>query len=82
MERIVVGVDSLSVGLKTLEIKTSVPGATVKIKIDGVLIDTIKTDAYGNFSKGLKVALQEDQEIVLEASKPGYNDGKFSETVE
>lgn len=81
MERIKVGVDSLAVDLKTLEIKTSVPGATVKIKIDGVLIDTIKTDGYGNFSKGLKVALKENQEIVLEASKPGYNDGRFTDTV-
>lgn len=81
MERIVVGVDSLSVGLKTLKIKTSVPGATVKIKIGGVLIDTIKTDAYGTFSKGLEAEIQEDQEIVLEASKPGYNDGIFNDTV-
>ena len=81
MERIVVGVDSLSVGIKTLKIKTSVPGATVKIKIGGVLIDTIKTDAYGTFSKGLEAEIQEDQEIVLEASKPGYNDGIFNDTV-
>ncbi|MDU5350187.1 MAG: Ig-like domain-containing protein [Peptostreptococcus sp.] len=81
MERIVVGVDSLAVGIKTLKIKTSVPGATVKIKIDGVLIDTIKTDAYGTFSKGLEAAIQEDQEIVLEASKPGYNDGNFKDNV-
>lgn len=81
MERIVVGVESLAVGLKTLEIKTSVPGATVKIKIGGVLIDTIKTDGYGKFSRGLKAPLEENQEIVLEASKPGYNDGEFSDNV-
>nr|WP_243236553.1 Ig-like domain-containing protein [Peptostreptococcus anaerobius] len=81
MERIKVGVESLAVGIKTLKIKTSVPGATVKIKIDGVLIDTIKTDAYGTFSKGLEAEIQENQEIVLEASKPGYNDGSFNDTV-
>lgn len=80
-ERIAVGVDSLAVGAKTLEIKTSVPRATVVIKIDGVKIDTITTDAFGTFSKGLKVGLKEDQKVVLEASKPGYNDGGFSDTV-
>ena len=82
MERIRVGVDSLAVGMKTLEIKTSVPGATVKIKINGVLIDTIETDAYGNFSKGLETALQKKQRIVLEASKLGYNDGIFRDRVQ
>lgn len=82
MERIRVGVDSLAVGMKTLEIKTSVPGATVKIKINGVLIDTIETDAYGNFSKGLETALQNKQKIVLEASKLGYNDGIFRDRVQ
>lgn len=81
MERIAVGVDSLSVGMKTLEIKTSVPGATVKIKIDGVLIDTITTSSYGTFSKGLLEGLNENQEVVLEASKPGYNDGAYEDTV-
>ena len=81
IERIKVGVESLAVGMKTLEIKTSVPGATVKIKIDDVLIDTIETDGYGNFSKGLETALQKKQKIVLEASKLGYNDGIFRDRV-
>ena len=81
MERIKVGVESIAVGMKTLEIKTSVSGATVKIKIDDVLIDTIETDGYGNFSKGLETALQKKQKIVLEASKPGYNDGTFRDRV-
>ena len=81
MERIKVGVESIAVGMKTLEIKTSVPGATVKIKINDVLIDTIETDGYGNFSKGLETALQKKQKIVLEASKPGYNDGTFRDRV-
>ena len=81
MERIAVGVDSLAVGAKTLEIRTSVPRAKVVIKIDNVEIDTITTDAFGTFSKGLKVGLEENQEVVLEASKPGYNDGVYSDTV-
>ena len=81
MERIKVGVESIGVGMKTLEIKTSVPGATVKIKINDVLIDTIETDGYGNFSKGLETALQKKQKIVLEASKLGYNDGIFRDRV-
>ena len=81
MERIKVGVESIAVGMKTLEIKTSVPGATVKIKINDVLIDTIETDGYGNFSKGLETALQKKQKIVLEASKLGYNDGIFRDRV-
>ena len=80
-ERIVVGVDSLARGIKTLEIRTSVPEAKVVIKIDGVKIDTITTSSFGTFSKGLLEGLKEDQEVVLEASKPGYNDGSFDDTV-
>ena len=81
MERIIVGVDSLAVGAKTLEIKTSVPRATVVIKIAGVEIGKITTDSFGTFSKGLRDELEEGQTVVLEASKPGYNDGSFSDTV-
>ena len=81
MERIIVGVDSLAVGAKTLEIKTSVPRATVVIKIAGVEIGKITTDSFGTFSKGLRDELEEGQKVVLEASKPGYNDGSFSDTV-
>ena len=81
MERIIVGVDSLAVGAKTLEIKTSVPRAKVIIKIGGVKIDTITTDGYGTFSQGLVKGLEADQEVTLEASKPGYNDGIYSDTV-
>ena len=82
MERIEVGVKVLGKGLKTLKIQTSVPGATVVIKINNVVIDTIETSSYGTFSKGLKKALEEGQEVTLEASKPGYNDGKYNEIVE
>ena len=81
MERIKVGVNSLGVGLETLEIRTSVPDATVIIKIDNVVIDTITTSAYGTFSKGLREGLKAGQRVILEASKPGYNDGKYRETV-
>ena len=81
MERIIVGVDSLAVGAKTLEIKTSVPRATVVIKIAGVEIGKITTDSFGTFSKGLRDELEEGQTVVLEASKSGYNDGSFSDTV-
>ena len=76
-----VGAASIAVGLKTLRIRTSVPGATVIIKIDGVEIAKIVTDAYGTFSQGLNAGLEEDQEVTLEASKPGYNDGIFNDTV-
>ena len=81
MERIIVGVDSLAVGAKTLEIKTSVPRATVVIKIAGVEIGKITTDSFGTFSKGLRDELEEGQTVALEASKTGYNDGSFSDTV-
>ncbi|WP_282925289.1 Ig-like domain-containing protein [Peptoniphilus genitalis] len=80
-ESIKVGAASIAVGLKTLRIRTSVPGATVIIKIDGVEVAKIVTDAYGTFSQGLNEGLEEDQEVTLEASKPGYNDGIFNDTV-
>ena len=80
-ERIKVGVRSLSVGMKTLNIRTSVPGASVVIKIDDVELDTITTDAYGTFAKGLKTSLQKGQRVTLEAHKDGYNDGQFRRTV-
>ena len=76
-ERIEVGIDSLAVDVNTLHIKTSVPGATVVIKINGVEIDTITTDGFGTFAKGLDAKLQGGQRVVLEAHKDGYNDGKF-----
>ncbi|EFM24576.1 thrombospondin type 3 repeat protein [Peptoniphilus duerdenii ATCC BAA-1640] len=82
MERIKVGVESLGVGLETLKIRTSVPGAKVIIKINNVVIDTITTDSFGTFSKGLKEGLKSGQRVILEASKSGYNDGRYRETVE
>lgn len=50
-ERITVGIDSLAVGAESLFIRTSVPGATVVIKIVGVEINTITTDSFGTFEK-------------------------------
>ncbi|WP_311376640.1 Ig-like domain-containing protein [Anaerococcus lactolyticus] len=81
MERIQVGVKSLGVGLKTLRIQTSVPDAKVVIMIDDEVVDTITTSSYGTFSKGLRKGLKSGQKITLEASKSGYNDGIYSETV-
>lgn len=81
MERIRVGVRSLTVGMKTLEIRTSVSRATVVIKVNGETITTITTDGYGTFSQGLSEGLKADQEVTLEASKAGYNDGRYSDTV-
>ena len=80
-ERIKVGIESYGVGTKTLRIKTSVSGATVIVKIGGKKIGKITTDSFGEYSMGLKEALKSDQDIILEASKAGYNDGLFDETV-
>ena len=80
-ERIKVGVESLGRGLETLEIRTSVPGATVVIKIGGKTIKTITTSSFGTYSQGLSEGLKADQDVTLEASKVGYNDGIYSETV-
>ena len=80
-ERITVGIDSLAVGAESLFIRTSVPGATVVIKIDGVEIDTITTDSFGTFAKSLDSKLQGGQKIILDAHKNGYNDGKLRKTV-
>ncbi|WP_215506667.1 hypothetical protein [Peptoniphilus sp. EMRHCC_23] len=81
-ERIKVGVESLGRGLETLEIRTSVPGATVVIKIGGKTIKTITTSSFGTYSQGLSEGLKADQDVTLEASKVGYNDGIYSETVD
>lgn len=81
-ERIEVGVKSLRSGLETLEIQTSVPEATVVIKIGDNKIGTITTSPFGTFSKGLREPLKSGQKVTLEASKAGYNDGIFSESVD
>ena len=80
-ERIKVGAASLGVGVTTINIRTSVPGATVVIKIDDVEIDTITTDSFGTFAKGLEAKLQRGQRVDLEAHKDGYNDGEFGRTL-
>ena len=80
-ERIKVSIDSVAVDAESLLIRTSAPGATVVIKIDGVKIDTITTDGFGTFAKSLDAKLKDGQKIILEATKAGYNDGTFRTTV-
>ena len=80
-ERIKVGVSSLVDGQKTLNIKTSVPRAKVVIKIGNTIIDTITTDGFGEFAKGLPNALISGQQVLLEASKNGYNNGYYDNEV-
>ena len=80
-ERIKVGVSSLVDGQKTLNIKTSAPRAKVVIKIGNTIIDTITTDGFGEFAKGLPNALISGQQVLLEASKNGYNNGYYDNEV-
>lgn len=76
LERIKVGLGATGVGDKRLFIRTSVILTDVEVRIDGVLLDTIKTDGYGEFILALNDSLKEEQTIELTAYKKGYNSGK------
>ena len=77
LERIKVGLVATGVGDNRLYILTSVYNALVEVKIDGVLVDTIKTDAFGEYNLPLNESLKSGQEIMLEATKEGFRPGRF-----
>jgi Rib/alpha/Esp surface antigen-like repeat protein len=80
-EGIVVGVNSLYNGIRTINVQTSVPYASVAIKVDGVVIDTIITNRNGEYAFKFDNPLMEDQELELFATKEGYNSGSYNEIV-
>ena len=80
-ESITVGIKTLKVGDQSIEIVTSVDRVSVEIWINDKLIDTIVTNAYGNYKKGLSEPIAKGTKIELKAIKTGYNDGSFRRTI-
>ncbi len=105
-ERINVTFKAVTFGSQTLFLRTSVPGAKIKVSINGKIItkskvrnkegklvdvDYVTTDPFGtytlffgninedgyDFTKGLS----ENDEIVVEATKDGYNPGEYTELI-
>lgn len=81
-EKITVEVESLYNGQYTLDIKTSVPEATVVVKINRQIIATITTDGYGRYALGLENELLNGQRVEITADKTGYIQGRFRESVQ
>lgn len=77
LERIVVATDALGRGTMRMFIKTSVPDASVEVRIAGKLLTTIRTDGLGEYNLSLNDALISRQKIELIATKEGYNSGRY-----
>ena len=77
LERIVVETDALGRGTRRIFIKTSVPDASVEVKIAGKLLTRIRTDGLGEYNLSLNDALTSRQKIELIATKEGYNSGRY-----
>ena len=77
LKNIMVGIETAFKGDEILHIKTSVPGVTVSINIDGKDLGTITTDSFGSFAKTLDFKLKTGHVIILIANKTGYNEGMF-----
>lgn len=80
-DAIIITVDALDYGMKTLRIQTSVNKASIVVKLNGEEIFTGSTDSFGRKTIGLTKALEENDEIEIIATKEGYNDGKYLQDV-
>lgn len=66
-----------SIGKQELDIRTSVPGANVEIKLNGKVIDNITTDSMGQHAFSLDSPIKKNDIVQLKASKTLFNDGNF-----
>lgn len=75
-EALVVKLVGATRGSSTLDIRTSVPRATVEIRLNGKLLDTITTDPFGQYAYPLDNEIAKGDTVILNASKkPTHKDG-------